>query len=115
MTVNHDSLTIIRERLLFELLEHTPCRTNHKFRIEVHTVWNFANFCLTLFFVKILKNFRETNAVKVLFSKMTFKMAQFSIFGANLRNFDLFDLIEEGLGYLDPLKPLTPIDPLMSN
>ena len=58
---------------------------------------------------------RVTLIVKVLFSKMTFEMAQFSIFGANLRNFDLFDLIEEGLGYLDPLKPLTPIDPLMSN
>ena len=75
----------------------------------------FRKFLSHTFFIKILKNFHETNAAKVLFSKMTFKMAQFSIFGANLRNFDLFDLIEEGLGYLDPLKPLTPIDPLMSN
>ena len=73
-----------------------------------------TQFACTLF-VKILKNFCETNSVKVLFSKMTFEMDPFSIFGANLRNFDLFGLIEEGLGYLDPLKPLTPIDPLMSN
>ena len=75
----------------------------------------FRKFLSHTFFCKNLENFRETNAVKVLFSKMTFKMAQFSLFGANLRNFDLFGLIEEGLGYLDPLKPLTPIDPLMSN
>ena len=46
---------------------------------------------------------------------MTFEMAQLSIFGANLRNFDLLGLIEEGLVYLDQLKPLTPMDPLMSD
>ena len=86
-----------------------------KFRnFHTHNV-EFRKILSHTFFVKILKNFRETNAVKVLLSKMTFEMAEFIIFGANLRNFDLFDLIEEGLGYLDPLKPLTPIDPLMSN
>ena len=75
----------------------------------------FRKFLSHTFFVRILKNFRETNSVKVLFSKMTFEINPFSLSGANLRNFDLFDLIEEGLGYLDPLKPLSPIDPLMSN
>ena len=71
----------------------------------------FHKFLSHAFFVKILKKFRETNAVKALFSKMTFEMALLSKFGANLRNFDLLGLIEEGLVYLDPLKPLTPIVP----
>ena len=39
-------------------------------------------------------------------------MSQFQVFGANLRKFDPYGLIEEGLDYQHPLKPLTPTDPL---
>ena len=49
-----------------------------------------------------------------LYSKMALEMAKFSTFGANLRKFNLHGLIEEGLDYQNPLKPLTPMEPLKS-
>ena len=60
------------------------------------TVWKFANFCPTAFFLQ----------------SMALGMAKFNIFGANLRKFDLFGLLEEGLDFQNPFKPLTPTDPL---
>ena len=65
----------------------------------VCTVWKFANFCLTVFFCKVVKNFRENNVLRTLYNKMALGMAPFGIFGANLRKFDLFGLIEEHLDY----------------
>ena len=65
----------------------------------VCTVWKFANFCLTVSICKFLKNFREINVLRALYSKIAFGMATFDNFRANLRKFDLFCLIEEGLDY----------------
>ena len=64
------------------------------------------------FFAKMLKNFRENNAVMAFYSKMVLEIAQLIIFGANLRKFDLFGLLEEGLDFQNSFKPLTPTDPL---
>ena len=50
----------------------------------------------------MLKNFRENNAVMAFYSKMVLEIAQLIIFGANLRKFDLFGVIEEGLDYQNP-------------
>ena len=49
--------------------------------------------------LEISWKFRETNALKAFYSKMALEMAVFCIFGANLRKFDLFGLLEEGLDY----------------
>ena len=72
---------------------------------------NLRNF-VSHFFPQISWKFRETNALKAFYSKMALEMAVFCIFGANLRKFDLFGLLEEGLDFQNPFKPLTPTDPL---
>ena len=54
------------------------------------------------FFGKMLKIFRENNALMAFYSKMVIEMAQFSTFGANLRKFCTLGVIEEGLGYKNP-------------
>ena len=64
------------------------------------------------FVSKFLEKFRENNALKAFYSKMVLEMAVFCIFGANLRKIDLFGLLEKGLDLQNPLKPLTPTDPL---
>ena len=50
----------------------------------------------------MLKIFRENNALIAFYSKMVIEMTQFSTFGANLRKFGLFGVIEEGLDYQNP-------------
>ena len=64
------------------------------------TVFHIVEFRKILsrtFFAKMMKNFRENNAVMAFYSKMALEMARLSIFGANLRKFGLFGVIEEGL------------------
>ena len=66
--------------------------------LEFHSV-EITKFLSHSFMWKLLKNFRENNVLKASYSKMALEMAQFSIFRANLRKFDPFGLIEEGLNY----------------
>ena len=63
-----------------------------------HSV-EFHKFLSHTFCGKMLKIFRENNALMAFYSKMVIEMAQFSTFGANLRKFCPFGLIEEGLEY----------------
>ena len=57
-------------------------------------------------FGKIIETFRENNTVKGLYSKMALGMARFSIFGANLRKFYLFDIKSDTLDNINHLRPL---------
>ena len=59
----------------------------------------FRKFLSHTFWGKMLKIFRENNALMAFYSKMILEMAQISIFGANLRKFGPFGPIEEGLDY----------------
>ena len=49
--------------------------------------------------VKLFKFLRENNTLKVLFSKMASANSILDQVGANLRKFDQWGLIEEGLKY----------------
>ena len=42
-------------------------------RCALYTVWKFTNFCLKVIFSKALKNFRENNVLKALYSKNGFR------------------------------------------
>ena len=64
---------------------------------SVHSVEIRKFLSHSFFFCKVVKNFRENNVLRTLYNKMALGMAPFGIFGANLRKFDLFGLIEEGL------------------
>ena len=66
-----------------------------------HSV-EFRKFLSHTFYGKMLKIFRENNALIAFYSKMVIEMTQFSTFGANLRKFGLFGVIEEGLDYQNP-------------
>ena len=59
----------------------------------------FRKFLSRTFCGKMLKIIRENNALMTFNSKMVTEMVQFSTFGANLRKFCPFGLIEEGLEY----------------
>ena len=68
---------------------------------QYHSV-EFRKFLSHTFCGKMLKIFHENNALIALYSKMVIEMTQFSTFGANLRKFGLFGVIEEGLDYQNP-------------
>ena len=66
--------------------------------LVTHSV-EIRKFLSLSFYCKFLKNFRENNVLRALYSKIAFGMATFGNFRANLRKSDLFGLIEEGLDY----------------
>ena len=56
-------------------------------KLPHHSVENRKNLSQS-FFAKILKNFRENNAIMEFFSKIELEMTQFCNFRANLRKSD---------------------------